>query len=521
MRGVDLIEFAIESMRKHPSRSILSVSGVVAGTFALSLSIAIGLGIERAVVEKFRRDDMLRKIMVRPNFGYDENTPADATIVEGGMSDAKRNRIRKALKRNYRNENMLKNYIILDRQCLKDVAKITGVRSIYPHTIGRFRAHLGETEFDVDSASVAPGDREIKERLLAGKAFDSLDDPDIVVHEFLLYRWGFRGDDDVKKAIGAKVALHSKTKRDDHKYLFPLLDELKRKGTPLGAFEEATMISLVSRLPAMIQELKISPAERSLLTLMIERFIPLVKQKAAPDRTVVVTIKGVVRESDEDTRYAWASNSMATDADVLFSVGKSAELHLQHEDADRYGFMDVVAIADREEDVETIEKEVEKLGYGTYSLVKIIKELRTTIILIAIGIGLIAIGMLLVACIGIANTMIMSVLQRTREIGILKAVGARDRDVRRLFLFEGGTIGFIGAAIGLSLSLLAEAPGNAIIRMVTPKKSVLPLDATFFAYPAWMLLGVPALVTTIALVAAYIPALRASRMDPVQSLRYE
>lgn len=522
MRFVDLVEFAIESMRKHPSRSILSVSGVVAGTFALSLSIAIGLGIERAVVEKFRRDDTLRKIQVHENYGFeDKDFPPDVLKVEGKMSEAKRKRILKGIKRDYSSENMIRGHIALTPEMLERIARIPRIRLVYPHSYGRFRAGLRGIEVDVATASVAPGDREIKERLVAGKAFDTLDDPGVVVHEYLLYRLGYRGDDDVKKAIGAKIILHSKTKRDENNYIISFFDDLKRKGEPLGAFEEATLYSLIARSPSLFEELKLTTAERSLLTMLIEHFTPRVARTLEKDRVVELTINGVVMEGDENQRFSWASNYRASDAEILLSVGRSAELYLQEDGARSEGFMSAVAIVDREEDAEAVAKEIEKLGLTAYSLAKVIKELRTTILLIAIGIGLIALGMLFVACIGIANTMIMSVLQRTREIGILKAVGASDRDVRRLFLFEGGTIGFIGAAIGLSLSLLAEAPGNAIIRMVTPRNSDLPLDATYFTYPVWMLIGVPALVTTIALVAAYIPALRASRMDPVQSLRYE
>ena len=99
--------------------------------------------------------------------------------------------------------------------------------------------------------------------------------------------------------------------------------------------------------------------------------------------------------------------------------------------------------------------------------------------------------------------------------------GARDRDVRRIFLVEGVLIGFLGSGLGLVLGWLASFPGNAIARSIVETQKEMPLKGTLFIYPVWLVIGIPAVVCLITTLAALYPASRAARVDPVTSLRHE
>jgi putative ABC transport system permease protein len=128
---------------------------------------------------------------------------------------------------------------------------------------------------------------------------------------------------------------------------------------------------------------------------------------------------------------------------------------------------------------------------------------------------------LIVAALGIINTMLMSVLERTREIGIMKAVGARDSHIRAIFLVEGSFIGLIGGLFGLLLSWAASLPGDAWVRSLIATRLNVRLQESIFVFPAWLVLGAPLFAVAITTLAAVYPAHRAARVNPITTLRHE
>ena len=176
---------------------------------------------------------------------------------------------------------------------------------------------------------------------------------------------------------------------------------------------------------------------------------------------------------------------------------------------------------DREEFVKGLAEQFEKMGYRQNSLGEFIDTVRMNVLLISMATAFIAVVALVVAAIGITNTMIMSVLERTHEVGIMKALGARDRHIRLMFLVEGLTLGLLGSGMGLALAWLASFPGDVIARRLMKTQPHMPIEGSLFAFPPWLVLGVPGLVCLITSLAALYPANRAARLDPVTSLRHE
>lgn len=127
---------------------------------------------------------------------------------------------------------------------------------------------------------------------------------------------------------------------------------------------------------------------------------------------------------------------------------------------------------------------------------------------------------LLVACIGIANTMIMSIYERTREIGTLKAMGASRSDIRQVFMMEAGLIGLFGGALGLILSwLLGRGLNQAALWYAKSRDFPLP-EQLFIITPALALQSL-AFAFLIGIVAGLYPANRAAKLDPLTALRHE
>ncbi len=159
-------------------------------------------------------------------------------------------------------------------------------------------------------------------------------------------------------------------------------------------------------------------------------------------------------------------------------------------------------------------------GFQVQSLevfVTVANRILTVVTMMFTLIGSIA---LLVATIGIANTMVMAIYERTREIGILKAMGASRAEIRRMFMLEAGFIGMIGGVAGLVIGWLLGLGLNQAIAIYARIRD-LPLHGQFFHVSLFLVAGAIAFATFIGLVAGLLPAQRAARLDPLEALRHE
>ena len=168
--------------------------------------------------------------------------------------------------------------------------------------------------------------------------------------------------------------------------------------------------------------------------------------------------------------------------------------------------------------VKDVQATIKEMGFEAYSLTDFLDEMnKFTAVIQAIlgGIGAIS---LLVAAIGITNTMIMSIYERTKEIGIMKVIGASITDIRRLFLFESAVIGFMGGFIGLLFSLLISFLMNMIAPGLIPTGEA---NVNLSIIPWW--LGVFSIVfsTAIGILAGYYPAKRAMNLSALEAIKTE
>lgn len=176
--------------------------------------------------------------------------------------------------------------------------------------------------------------------------------------------------------------------------------------------------------------------------------------------------------------------------------------------------------ADNIDNVENVQQTIRDMGFDAYSLSDQLKELERVSNMIQAVLGGIGAISLLVAAIGITNTMVMSIYERTKEIGIMKVIGASLRDIKRLFLFESALIGLLGGILGTILSFilsfgLNKFGGNFLINMgVQPgtKISIIPFWLIFLALTFSALIGI---------ISGYYPAKRAMKLSALDAIRTE
>jgi putative ABC transport system permease protein len=169
--------------------------------------------------------------------------------------------------------------------------------------------------------------------------------------------------------------------------------------------------------------------------------------------------------------------------------------------------------------VEALEASIKNMGFGAFSLLDASKSLATFFRVLDMLLGIFSSLALFVATLGIVNTLVMAILERRREIGVLKALGASDRDVKQLFFFEAGVMGLFGGIFGAFLGWLIGRALTFGTNVYLHRRDLPSVDIT--SVPWWLVLGAIAFAVFVSLVAGLYPASRAARLNPVEALRYE
>jgi putative ABC transport system permease protein len=169
--------------------------------------------------------------------------------------------------------------------------------------------------------------------------------------------------------------------------------------------------------------------------------------------------------------------------------------------------------------IQAVEDAIKKMGFNTFSMLDATRSLRRFFTILDLFLGIFGSLALAVASIGIVNTLVMAILERRREIGIMKAIGASDGDVKSLFFAEAGVMGAFGGALGVALGWTIGRLINAGTNIYLRRQDLSPEQIWFV--PWWLVGGAILFAIIVSLVSGLYPAARAARLDPVQALRYE
>lgn len=184
------------------------------------------------------------------------------------------------------------------------------------------------------------------------------------------------------------------------------------------------------------------------------------------------------------------------------------------------GYEHVMVKVEDMKNVQTVQDSIKDMGFQAYSLNDWLEETKKTASIMQAVLGGIGAVSLLVAAIGITNTMVMSIYERTKEIGVMKVIGASLKDIKRLFLFESAIIGLLGGIIGVVfseiLSLLINKFGGTLLDFLGTgegtKISIIPL---------WLILAAMAFSTLIGILSGYYPAKRAMNLSALEAIKTE
>jgi len=359
---------------------------------------------------------------------------------------------------------------VLDDRALDAIARIPGVETVYPDVsfpaLVRFN---GREEFrlvQVLPAKIA-GSRMIK--LRAGKPYLSDDADEIIVNEYLLRRLDVK---DPASVTGKKL-------------------EIASVSFDLGRLNPMNLSSLFQggKLPVS-------------------------------EETYEFVIVGVGESTGFGPGSIW--NELMIPPGAAGKIKKLPftsiwDIFRLQEGAIGYAALNVRVSSPGE--VDAVKSRIKEMGFSTFALADQFTQVRQAFFfldMILAAVGMIAI---FVAALGIVNTMVMSILERTREIGIMKAVGASDGDVRSVFVFESSIIGFAGGLLGYGLGWIVSRVINRVVNYFLARQGVPAID--YFAFPWWLFAGAMVFAVAVSLAAGIYPAHRAALVDPVKALRHD
>ncbi|MDT5062979.1 MAG: hypothetical protein QOH63_3438 [Acidobacteriota bacterium] len=486
----DILRLSLRNLREAKLRATLTTMGVIVGVAVIVTMVSFGLGLQRNTVARFKELDLFNEITV---FGKSLSSIVDSRFNkrEGAESGNQQ-----AQKKGFGSQPDKSPQRILDDAAIAEISKIPDVSYVEPRiSFPTFMRANGHVQTQVVAGTTVPNESSRFQKLLAGSMIGSADADEAVVNEQWTRDFGFGKPGD---ALGQMI-----------EFLAPPKKESKDKadqesdpnffGIPLDEDgDEAPADSLVARsfriVGVLSKETKGGPSGGGGPRMFDANvYIPLQAARAW------------------NMEYRNPMNEVALE--LARESGMLGKEETEGYDSATVRVKDVVAMTD-------VRKRLSEIGFGTFSIVDELEQLRTVFLIINSALGLLGGISLLVASFGIANTMIMSILERTREIGIMKAIGAEDREIKFIFFVEAGVIGLTGGVVGALLAWGIDAVANRLAyRFILQPQGASYVD--FFALPPYLWLGAILFAVLVSILAALYPAARAARIDPVKALRHD
>src|SRR5215212_9193911 len=477
MSFLDILHLALRNLRQAKLRAILTTMGVIVGVAVIVTMVSFGLGLQSNLLARFKALDLFNEIQV---FGQGLSSLAGMDRSAARDEGERRQRSRTATR-------------ILDDAGVKEITAIPGVAYVEPSV--NFPAYVrsnGKLLTQYVGGANIPNAATRFQHFAAGKQISSATADEAVVSERFVREFGY---DKPADAIGKTLELLAPPdEKDDAEEETPNFF-----GIPLDdpGLDESSAGIQTRRftIAGVLSEIKEGAGQGGLRGLL-------------PGAGIYVPLQ---------IAHSWSIQHRGPLSQVALALARQGG-NLAAGQTEGYEVA-VVRVADPARLTE-VRTKITELGFGSFSIVDEIDQIRTVFLIIDSVLGLLGGISLLVASFGIANTMIMSILERTREIGIMKAIGAEDREIKLIFFVEAAVIGVLGGILGVLIAWGIDALANRIAyRFVLKPQGASFID--FFSLPVYLWVGAVLFALVVSILAALYPASRAARIDPVRALRHD
>ena len=466
MTWADTLRLAFRNLGQARVRTALTVGGVSIGIASLSGMVSLGVGLQDQLVDRFTKSGMFDSITVTAMPLGRAGGPAGRMGGRGrpAATPAPSATPAPAVK--------------LDDEAIKKLSELPSVKAVYPMLRIGVQVKLGDyTEFTTASGvPLAAKDEGAFQSIPHGAFFSSTDEDACMVSMDYAKRLADEPGTLVGKTLTLSYAVSAKdASAPAGEPIAPGLPALGAAGLQLRRVETPCTI-------AGIVERETSPALGG-ASMVTGLMLPLPKARAIYN-VQVTNAQSLLRDQAEARTYP------------SLSVKVDSTRHTQD-----------------------VEDKIKALGYSAFSLNDLLQGAKRAFILLDVVLGLIGSIALAVSLLMVVNTMIMSILERTREIGVMKAIGGSDAAIRKIFLIEASAIGFIGGVAGVVLGWLLGRVINFGVNVYIERQG--GTTGNLFSTPLWLVAGAIAFSILVSLVAGIFPARRAARLDPINALRHD
>jgi ABC-type antimicrobial peptide transport system permease subunit len=485
----DLLRLSLRNLREAKLRATLTSMGVIVGVAVIVTMISFGLGLQRNLLSRFRALDLFNEMRVFGKNVFAMASPAGNSSRQGENPNDRRGPSFRPDKAPTR---------ILDDAAIAEISKIPGVAYVEPSlTLFTYVRANGHSQIEsIAGASVPNASSRFKE-FTAGQMISSPNADEVVVKETFTRDFGFEKPADaigktIEFLVAPKESPEQKNAEEEPPGFFglPLEDD-----TPTEAGSGAVVAKTFRIVGVLNAEVKEGAGQGGLRGLF-------------PDARVYIPLPAA---------HQWSIEHRGPMSQVAMALARQSGSLGQ---AESEGYDSAVVRVTNPVALTDVRKRLTELGFGSFSIVDQLEQIRTVFLIIDSVLGLLGGISLLVASFGIANTMIMSILERTREIGIMKAIGAEDREIKLIFFFEAAVIGLTGGVVGALAAWGIDGLSNRLAyRFILKPQGASFVD--FFALPPYLWLGAILFALGVSILAALYPAARAARIDPVRALRHD
>ncbi|HKU18919.1 MAG TPA: FtsX-like permease family protein [Candidatus Saccharimonadales bacterium] len=479
MRFADYIRLALRNITRQKLRSALTIFAVVIGATSVTIMLALVFSVKGFMTKQFEANGTLQQVRVSPQ--------TDITWQDnggGGSSCA---------------------------DCVKLTDTLTDKINSVPHVagstrilqIGAFQAlTYGSQKLRLYQVQAYDANGILTNNVLAGRDILPSDKAGVIVLTAdYADKFGFKGK--YQSLVGKQVGLlaqnwYNGVGSDPLRLYQEQQDFFATHPGADGRDFQPTPTTLTARVVGVIDTSQNSYAAR----------VPLEWARGMDEAQSYQ-----VTQADQDAAQATCRNSRAP-----CNSQPQPSLVVTDEVA-KNGYDSLIVKVDKATNAAAAATQIKKFGVGAVDAQTYIKSQLAIFNIVGAVLGGIGGISLAVAAVGVVNTMVMAILERTREIGVMRAVGAKRRTVSRLFTFEAALLGFLGGVFGVLVGYGLTLIANPIINRQLKGNGI--KSSNIITLPLWLIVTVIAVTTIIGMLAGLYPARRAAKLDPVEALRYE
>ncbi len=469
MKFYDYTQLALTGLWQSKLRTALTILGVIIGVGALTSMISFGTGMQKNITDSFKRNELFTSLQITPRkISLEDLASGSPDSIAATLQE---------------------DPVELNDSIVELVNQFPEVVSAFPDISipVRIRYKGKETKTNVRALPVSMGRVYPYNSLFSGNFFENNFGNKIIVRKDQFSKMGFSLVNDIASSdtISKKEPLAIENILEDSiEVVSVTFDESKMLFNPLITAMSGKPPVKDTVLRFKITGISNMPAEFTADRMGGGVFVPLETAKTIPNLgfTNVWDILGNLELNSSTYSSIYVRVKEVTDVTPLVNKLKAMNLN-------------------------------------TFAFSEELKDIKRAFLIMDSLLGAIGLIALVVAALGIINTMVMSILERRKEIGIMKSIGGSEKEIKSIFFVEASVIGFVGAIFGLGLGWAVTRVANQIMNAKIVPEEMPSVDMFFF--PWWLITGAIVFSILLSLAAGLYPAMKAANTDPVKALRHE